>query len=161
MLYYFFTAPLWSAYTKAIARNDYAWIKRITKKMLFLAYILSLVIIILFTIYQPVVKFWLRGKVDVPVLLSLIMALSIIIRMLIGPFVKFINGSGKLKINLRLANITVLLNIPLSIIFAKPLGMGIAGVIFATVVCNFISLIFSTIQYYKIVYQRSTGIWNE
>lgn len=160
-IFTFVSIPLWSAYAKAFARQDYEWIKRITKKILTISATLCVLIMFMFMVSKPVIHFWLRGKVSVPTLLSLIMAMSIGTMLLTNPFVSFINGSGKIKLSLMLSPIIVVLNIPMSIFFAKYAGMGIAGVIFATLLCNIASLILSSIQYYKIVYRHSEGIWNK
>jgi len=160
-IFSFISVSLWAAYTKAVVKEDYEWIKRITIKILKIAGLLSLLVILMFCFYKPFIRIWLRGKIEVPVLLSLIMALSQIIMLLTSPFVNFINGAGKLKLSMRLSPIVIIANVPLSILFAKPLGMGIAGVIFATCLCNGVSLVVSSIQYYKIVYQKSNGIWNQ
>lgn len=157
----FLSVPLWPAYTKAYAKKDFNWIKRITKKILKISFILSGIIIIMLLFYQPIIRLWLRGKIEVPLLLAIFMALAQIIMLITSPFVNFINGAGKLKLSLRLAPIVIIINIPLSILFAKYLGMGIAGVIFATCVCNGASMIISGIQYYKIVYKREDSIWNQ
>lgn len=161
VIYTFISVPLWTAYTKAYAREDFDWIKRITRKVFSVSVLLSLAVIIMFIIYQPVIKFWLRGKIEVPVLLSVCMALSQIVMLLVSPFVSFVNGAGKLKLSMILSPIIILLNIPLSILFAKPLGMGVAGVVFATVVCNGLSLFTSTLHYYKLVYTKAGGIWSK
>jgi O-antigen/teichoic acid export membrane protein len=161
MIFTFISVPLWTAYTKAFAREDYVWIKRITWKISKITIYLSLLILVMFIFYQPVIKFWLRGKIEVPVLLSFIMALAQILQLLVSPFTNFQNGTGKIKLSLRLSPFIIFLNIPLSILFAKPLGMGISGVIFATCICQGLSLIISYIQYDKIINQKATGIWNE
>lgn len=158
-IFTFISIPLWSAYTKAYVREDFDWIKRITIKVLKISVLLSALILIMLAIYQPVIRIWLRGKIEVPIQLAIFMAVSQIIMLITSPFVNFINGAGKLRITIWLASVLAILNIPLSILFAKPLGMGTAGVIFATCVCNGMSMIISAIQYYKIVYQKSEGIW--
>lgn len=157
----FVSVPLWSAYTKAIALDDIEWIKRITKKILVISTYLSLIILVMFIVYQPVIKFWLRGKIQVPVSLSLVMALSQIAIIYTTPFNNFINGAGKLRLSMWLSPIVIILNIPMAVLFAKPLGMGVTGVIFATLICNVASLVVNAIQYYKIVYQNAPGIWNK
>ena len=161
VIFSFISVPLWPAYTKAYARQDFVWIKRITKKILKISLILSGIILIMLLVYKPVIRIWLQGKIEVPLLLSVFMGFSVIIMLIVSPFVNFINGVGKLKVSLRVIPFVAIFNIPLSILFAKYLGMGIAGVIFATCVCNGASMFVSATQYYKIVYKKSEGIWNQ
>ena len=160
-IFTFISVPLWPAYTKAYTKKDFKWIKRITKKILKISFILSGIILIMLLVYKPVIKIWLQGKIEVPLLLAIFMALAQIIMLITCPFSAFINATGKLKLSLRLAPIAAIVNIPLSILFAKPLGMGTAGVIFATCVCNGASMIISSIKYYKIVYKQEDSIWTQ
>jgi Na+-driven multidrug efflux pump len=83
------------------------------------------------------------------------------LQIFITPFSLFSNGVGKIKLSMVVSPIVIVANIPLSILFAKPLGMGIAGVIAGTAVCNLASLILSSIQYHKIVNHKATGIWGQ
>ena len=76
-------------------------------------------------------------------------------------FVNFINGVGKIQLQLYIGIAGTLLNIPLSYFFAKNLGMGVAGVISATIVCIAFGPIFAPIQFKKIINGTATGIWNK
>ena len=160
-IFSFVSAPMWTAYTKAFVREDFAWIKSITKKLTKIGTALAVLIVIMYIFHKPVIRFWLRGKIELPILLAIFMGLSIMLQIFVAPFSLFINGTGKIKLSMILSPIVIVLNIPLSILFAKPLGMGIAGVIAGTAVCNFASLIVSFIQYHKIVNHKATGIWNQ
>ena len=160
-IFSFVSAPMWTAYTKAYVREDFTWIKSITKKLTKIGGVLAVLIVIMFIFHKPVIKFWLRGKIELPILLAIFMGLSIMLQIFVAPFSLFINGTGKIKLSMILSPIVIVLNIPLSILFAKPLGMGIAGVIAGTAVCNLASLIVSSIQYHKIVNHKATGIWNQ
>ena len=53
------------------------------------------------------------------------------------------------------------INIPLSILFAKYLQLGSAGVILATALCLMPVLILARIQYHRIINKTAKGIWNE
>lgn len=57
--------------------------------------------------------------------------------------------------------VTSIINIPLSVYFARNLGMGISGVILATIVCLLVGSILHPLQYYRIIKGKATGIWNE
>ena len=49
-------------------------------------------------------------------------------------FVNFINGVGKIRLQLITASISIIINIPLSILFVRTFGMGIEGIVLATCV---------------------------
>ena len=73
----------------------------------------------------------------------------------------FLNGTGKISIQFMTGIVTFFINIPLSIFFAKYLGMGSTGVLLATN-CSILLYIFTRqIQYYKIIDNKAYGIWNK
>jgi Na+-driven multidrug efflux pump len=57
--------------------------------------------------------------------------------------------------------LAMVINIPLSILFAKTFNLGSSGVILATVVCQLLHLIYLPIQYKKIVANEAFGIWGK
>jgi Na+-driven multidrug efflux pump len=75
-------------------------------------------------------------------------------------FVVFINGVGKVQLQLIVGIICAILNIPLSYYFAHNLGLGSAGVILASIVCIAYGPVLAPIQFKKIIKGTATGIWN-
>ena len=75
-------------------------------------------------------------------------------------FSYFLNGIGKIKIQVYTSIFGFLINIPLSIFLAKNMGLGSSGVIYATNITVFIFLIFRIIQYKKIISGEASGVWN-
>ncbi len=76
-------------------------------------------------------------------------------------FNMFINGVGKIKVQLISLVIGAIIFIPLSIFFIKHLHMGIEGVVYASIIANFYSPFVAPIQYYKIINNKANGIWNK
>jgi Na+-driven multidrug efflux pump len=76
-------------------------------------------------------------------------------------YVNFINGVGKIKLQLYTSIITMIINIPLSIFFGKYLGWGPAGVVLATCCSLIYAVILRPIQYFKIINNTAKGIWNK
>ena len=74
-------------------------------------------------------------------------------------FVYFINGVGKIKLQMYYGIIAMIINIPISIFFAKNLEMGNAGVILGTCFSMLFGFIFGPIQYWKIINNNAKGIW--
>ena len=104
--------------------------------------------------------FWVGDKVTVPVNLSWSMALFVLLMTFNMIYVNFINGVGKIKLQLITSLISMTINIPLSIYLGKYLGWGATGVILATCVSLCYSIILRPIQYYKLINNSATGIWN-
>jgi Na+-driven multidrug efflux pump len=80
--------------------------------------------------------------------------------MLYLPYTYFINGVGKVKLQMYTIGIAALINIPLSIFFAKKIEMGVSGIIFATILCIIPHCILCRIQYKKIINNVAFGIFN-
>jgi len=102
---------------------------------------------------------WVGDKVKVPFMLSAFMGLYAIISTWNNIFAYFINGVGKIKLQMYLGIIGMVINIPISIFFAKNLNMGSAGVILGTCVSLSFSFVFLPIQYLKIINNKETKIW--
>lgn len=151
--------PLWSAYTDAYVKDDFSWIRRTTKRIQKLWLLLVVGVIIMFVFSDLFYRLWVGKEIFVPRILSLIMAFYVIIMSWNFPYVYFLNGTGKIKLQLVNSIVVMILNIPLSIFFAKNLGMGISGVMLATCICLFIGAIWAPIQYFKIINKTASGIW--
>jgi Na+-driven multidrug efflux pump len=63
----------------------------------------------------------------------------------------FVNGIGDIKIQLYTAVIAMFLNVPLSIIFVKYLGLGLSGIVMATIVSLSLAAVALPIQVNRIM----------
>lgn len=154
-------SPFWSAYTDAFVKNDFEWIRKVNRRLiqLWMLFVLGLsVMLIGANIFY---KIWVGPEITIPGILSVLMAIFIVISMWNNIYAYFLNGVGKIQLQLYNAIVVGILNIPLSILFAKYLNIGVAGVILATIICLAPSAIWSPLQYHKIVNQTARGIWNK
>ncbi len=151
--------PFWSGYTEAFVKDDIAWIKKVTNKILKIWILLSSLAIVMIIISNFVYKVWVGSEIKVPLLLSIVMGLFVILANWNNIFSYFINGVGKIRLQFYNSIFVAVINIPLSILFAKNFGMGISGVMTATCVCVFVGSIWAPIQYKKIINKTARGIW--
>ncbi len=161
MIFSIILSPIWSAATEAYTKGDMQWIKNIVKKMNLIWMGGVFVIIIMLVFSQPLYRLWIGNKVQIPIMLSVFMAFHIIFSSYGSVYVNVLNGIGKVKIQYYIAIVSALINIPLSIFFAKNMNLGISGVILATSVCIAFGPIVAPIQYRKIINGKAKGIWNE
>jgi len=155
------TNPFWSAYTDAYTRNEMNWVRKITTKMIKLWGVIILGLITMTLFANNFYDFWIGGKVKVPLIFSILLALFVAVMSIGSVFVTFLNGIGKIKLQLYISVIQVLIFIPLAILLTTKTKLGIPGVIIATIIVNFFGVIFITIQYYKIIKNKADGIWNQ
>ena len=143
--------PFWALYTDAYQKKDFTWIKktiiRLNKLFLFFVFI----IVGLFFVAKPLIKFWIQRDLLIPTSLILLMAIFVLIRVYGTISMTFLNSIGKVKLQLWLYVFGAIINIPLSIYFVKQFDLGSSGVILGTI-CSIIWLsLILPIQTYKII----------
>ena len=153
--------PFWSAFTEAYVKKEYDWIKKSINRLIMIWVFLSLTAIIMVIFSNLVYKLWIGTDIKVPLLLSLFTGIFTIIANWNNIFAYFINGVGKVRLQIYSAVFVAIINIPLSVFLAKQLGIGITGVIIATNICLLVSSVWSPIQYKKIISDTAKGIWGK
>jgi O-antigen/teichoic acid export membrane protein len=150
--------PIWSATTDAYVRGDYIWIKSLTKRMLKVLCLFTLLVILLGVISPWVYPYWTLGKVDIPIPMTILMGIYIIVVIFSLYFANILYGTGKIFVQMIVTLSEAIMFIPLAIYCGKI--MGINGIIIALILSNIPCAITNTIQYYKIINQRAAGVWN-
>lgn len=146
-LYSILLIAFWSAVTYHIAQNNYQWIRLKLKQLLriWLIFVFGVSIVSLF--FNPIVKIWIGNGVDYyePKLITLF-ALYCMITTFSSIFVNVLNGMGVIKLQLILALAEAVMNIPMSVFFARYCHMGISGVKLSTLICVIVTAIAMPIQ---------------
>lgn len=151
--------PLWSAFTEAYAKKDLQWIRTTIKTLEKTWLLLTILTIITLFISPWVFKLWLGNKVQVPFILSLVMSGYVIVSTWQTMHVFFLNGIGKVKLQLYLVIFSSLINIPLAIFLGRKYGL-VGITITSTLLFTIMGILFS-IQTRKILNNTATKIWNE
>lgn len=146
--------PLWSAYTEAYTKGDIVWIKNILKKLNILMIPIIIGVLILIVFARDIINIWVGSKITFPFLLVIFMGIYVIISVWNNIYAYFVNGIGMIKPQMYSAILGGVINIPLSIYFAKYLGMGISGVILGTIVSLSLFAVIGPIQSYYILNKR-------
>lgn len=161
MLFLIVLEPFWSAFTQAFVKNEIAWIRKSIRQLLMLWGVSVGGSLLMLAISGWVYHIWIGEIVTVPFHLSVLMLVFFSIKSWNNVFVYLINGVGKIRLQLYMSIVIAVINIPISIYFAKNLEMGSAGVILGTIVCLAFGAVLHPIQYYKIINRRARGIWNK
>lgn len=151
--------PFWSAFTEAWTKKDIPWIKNTVKRLIQLWVLICIVTLIMLFSANFIYRLWVGKEIEVPLSISIIMAVYVVLNAWCGIFSHFLNGVGKIKLQLYFGGIGALINIPLSIFLGK--NLGIYGVILSTSILAAISAIWSPIQYIKLINNKASGIWNK
>lgn len=159
MAFSIIVTPYWSAFTDAYTKKDYQWIVASIKRLRSIWFLTSFVIVpIFFALSKFIFKIWLSDTLNIHLTLSLLMAVYAICYTCLVLNCYFLNGIGKLRVQLILYLVVIITNIPLGITLGRVLG--IEGVVLANIAAFVFMNILLWIQTNKIVQNKASGIWN-
>lgn len=153
--------PLWPAFTDAITKKDFSWMKNVYAKMTKI-YLMSVAIMLAMVLVSPVAyHIWLGEKVNIPILMTVVVCIYMIVQNWDSLQVNLINGIGTVKLQTYVTLVGLVLHIPLSLLLGKNLGLGALGVVISMIVINLFYSIMFTTQIRKILNQTAVGIWKQ
>jgi len=152
--------PFWSAFTEANAKEDFDWIKKSIKKLVFIWGLFAIGTFILWVISPFVFQIWVGKGVVVPVELSLQFAIFVIVNCWISIFSSYLAGISKIAISLYIAIFQLITYIPFAIYLAGIGNLNTTGIILATNVSLMVPAILLALQAKRIVNKQAYGIWN-
>lgn len=151
-------APMWSATTDAYTRGDLQWIRNINRKIN-LMLLGVIIILIIMVIASPIVyRFWIGDKIDIPLTLSILMAIYNFIIMWSQSYSYILNGMGKLKLQAINTILVAILFYPL----VRFLGAHfyVSGILIGMCILNISGVVLNAIQIKLVLTSKATGIWN-
>jgi O-antigen/teichoic acid export membrane protein len=136
---------MWPAYSDALSRKDYSWLLYFFKKSLKLSlWLIFSFSFILYFISPFAIEKWTRGKIILSSNLLTGMFFWCILSSIGGSFSTLLNGLHKLRFQIGTAIFGSILNISLSILLVKKIG--ISGPIWGSVIT--LLFMYSTTWYY-------------
>ncbi|MEO1624193.1 MAG: oligosaccharide flippase family protein, partial [Bacteroidota bacterium] len=159
MLFVILSNQYWAACIEAYRKGDLDWMRN-TVNNIVKVWLGTLLLCLLMILVAPwVFEFWLQGKVEIPVELTISVAVSISIYNWVNLFNLVLNGTGKVRLQMYAWLGASLLNIPVSIFLAVSMGLGTIGIVLGTVLSMVPLAILSPIQVKKVLAGRDRGIW--
>ena len=154
-----FCAPFWNATTDAYERGDMEWIRKANNKMRNFTWA-TIVVLLLMVVLSPwVYAIWIKGKCEVPYMMTVLMALYVFLLVQSMRYSCFLNGVGALKLQLYMTSI-VLIFIPLAWAVSH-YTHDINGFMVVMCLCIAPSVIVNKIQFNRILDGKATGIWKK
>ena len=150
--------PFWNATTDAYERDDMQWIRHATKKLRLMIIGIIGCMIIMVILSPWVYSIWIGDSVIIDNRMSIVMAFYILILIYSMRYSYFINGIGKLRLQLIFTTIAAVLFIPLAYLTT----LWTHSIIwFMLVMClvNIPGLIINRIQFHKLINGKAKGIW--
>lgn len=152
--------PYWSAFTKAYAEGNQDWMNKAQIRIQKMVLWFSILGLFLLLISPWVIQWWMSGKVEIGWRLSLAMLVFTLLMISVSAKNYFLNGIGKLHIQMLASFIAVILHFILSYFLGVVLKWGVEGVIWGT---NFSLFIIGAIVYFQVrMFNKGNvqGIWN-
>jgi O-antigen/teichoic acid export membrane protein len=143
--------PLWSAYADAYHRGDMTWIKRMFKKQMWFFVALWFFAGAMVLLARPIIALWIGPDIIVTDSLVLLMGISVLIIAWLNIYTMFVNGIGAIRPQLYVMLVGMVINIPLSVFFARYMGMGVSGIVMGTIFSLLPGAIVLPIQVYRIL----------
>lgn len=158
MIFITIVTPFWTAVTDSWTRNDLDWIRRTVRRLLQFWVGLLLIGLGMLAISDRVFLLWIGDAVQIPFRISVLMYVWVMVNSWNLIFVHFLNGAGKVALQLRFALATAILNIPVAILLG--LRIGIEGVLIASILMALTTVPVYPIQYKKLMNGTAKGIFN-
>jgi O-antigen/teichoic acid export membrane protein len=149
-------SPLWSAYTRAFTEGNFVWIRRILRILNLAMIPIAILATALVILAEPIIRWWVGPQISPPPLLIVLMGVYTLVVTWNNIYASFINGVGAVMPQLISAVMAGVLNIPLSIYFARDLDLGLSGVILGTIASLSIFAFIGPIQTLLILNRKDT-----
>ena len=151
--------PYWNATTDAWERGDVEWIRRATKRLNLMTLAIFATMTLMVVVAEPVYAHWVPG-LHVERGLTIAMAAYIFIIIYSMRYSYFINGIGKLWLQLVFTTAAAIAFIPLAWLAARLTG-DITGFLATMCLINLPGLVANRIQFQKLITGKAKGIWNK
>ena len=161
LLFVILNNQLWPSNTEAFAKGDFDWMKK-SMRTVAKIWLGTVVIAFLMVLISPYVyQFWLKGKIEISIGISIVVAISICLSNWVNMYNIVLNGTGKVKLQMYAWLFAAIINIPASIFFVNVMDMGIVGIVLGTITSLVPVAVVSPIQVHKILSEKDKGIWAE
>jgi O-antigen/teichoic acid export membrane protein len=136
-------APLWPAYSEALARGDVQWVRETLSRSMLVVVAVSVPANLVLVIMGPqILRLWVGPQVVPSALLLVGLGIWALLNSLSGTLAMFLNGVGFIRIQAICSALMAISNVTLSIYLTH--HIGISGVIYGTIVSQ---LVFMLIPY--------------
>ena len=152
--------PFWNATTDAYQRNDMDWIRNAARKLRLMTVGILICLIVMIMISDTVYAIWIDRTTIIDMKMSIVMAIYVFILIYSMRYSYFINGIGKLRLQLIFTTAAAIVFIPLAYLTTQ-WTQDIIWFMIVMCLVNIPGLIVNRIQFYKLLNGQATGIWTK
>ena len=160
IIYTIIISPLWNAYTDASVKNDYAWIRKIFKKSIYLWAASLLLGLLMLLISGWFFKKWVGNSVDIPLGVSISILIYVCMFNFNNCVTYLINGLNKIKIQIITSILGTIIYLIAVCFFIKG-TYGIYGISISMCVIYTLMSLVHLYQCNLLAKNKAQGIWNE
>lgn len=151
MIHSIVITPLWPAFTEAYVKKDTFFIKKTIRRLNYFTLFLGFIAVIFILFSKFFFKLWLNEVPVFPAYLILFLGIYSFVSNLCNNYAYILNATNKINIQLIVAVTQAIINIPLSVFFARNLNFGVSGVMLGTILSLSLSLVIYPIVAKKII----------
>ena len=152
--------PFWNATTDAYERGDIEWIRQATRRLRIITIGIALGMFVMILCSDLVYSIWVGDGIVTDVKMSIMMAIYIFILIYSMRYSYFINGIGKLRLQLIFSVAAAIMFVPTAYFVANTTNDIIWFMVVMCVV-NTPGMIVNRIQFTKLINKKAKGIWNK
>ncbi|MEP2056155.1 MAG: MATE family efflux transporter [Maribacter litoralis] len=141
-------SPVWSSVTNAQVNNDYAWIRKLIKKLLLIWTVIAIGSIIVLMIAPTIYNLWIGDVINIPFITSFGVLLIVLSNCFSEIFISVLNGMGKVNLQFYISIFVILFFVPIAYLLSVQLEYGIFGICMAIVITNVNGLLVAPYQVY-------------
>ena len=152
--------PFWNATTDAYQRNDMQWIRNAARKLRLMTICIVAGMTIMVILSPWVYQVWIGKGIAIDIRMSIVMAVYIFTLIYSMRYSYFINGIGKLRLQLIFTAAAAIVFIPLAYLTTQ-WTHDIIWFMIVMCLVNIPGLIVNRIQFYKLINGKANGIWRK
>lgn len=157
MVFIIVLTPLWSAFTDAYVKKDYAWMRGVIRKVELLWLLCIPVLILMVLCSKSLYQCWVGDSVSIPFSLSICMAVYVLFQTGGNIYMYLINGTSKVRLQLIVYLLFAFIAIPLMDFCCRQ--YGIEGIVIIPIIVFGLQTYVGRVQIQKIISNTSKGIW--
>lgn len=153
--------PYWTAFNEAYFKKEISWIKISIKKLIKYFFVTLIISVFMIIVSSNFFNYWVGDGIKISLELSISLCFYIAIMNWSSIFSNFLNGIGKIRLQITFAPLVGFINILLSLLFVKVFNFNITAIPIANALSLSIGAFLGFIQYKKIINNEAKGIWNK
>ena len=153
--------PYWTAFNEAYFKKEISWIKISIKKLIKYFFVSLIISVFMIIVSSNFFNYWVGDDIKISLELSISLCFYIAIMNWSSIFSNFLNGIGKIRLQITFAPLVGFINILLSLLFVKVFNFNITAIPIANALSLSIGAFLGFIQYKKIINNEAKGIWNK